>query len=175
LNSLGLLLSSRFSITGAEDDLKAAISVQRDVVRIIPDEDPERSSIPYNLSVSLADLFRQGEEVHHLIETTRMGWLAVNAAPESHPNRAMYLNAVGMILKEYHHLTGDILAEGQTSADLFSEGLRYNNFPPLDRIKAGKNAFYSYAGHEAWSLAYSIAREVVAAPSCSSLEKRATS
>jgi tetratricopeptide (TPR) repeat protein len=161
LNSLGLHLRSRFSITGAEDDLKAAISVQRDAVRIIPDEDPERSSILYNLSVSLADLFRQGEEVHHLIEATRMGWMAVNAAPESHPNRAMYLNAVGMILKEYPLLTGDILAEGQTSADLFSEGLRHSNSPPLDRIKAGKNAFYSYAGHEAWNMAYSIAREVV--------------
>ncbi|KAL3465419.1 CHAT domain-containing protein [Aspergillus heterothallicus] len=161
LNSLGLRLRSLYGVTGVVSDLEAAISAQRDAVRIIPVEDPERSIILYNLGVNLADLFRQTKEARYLIEASRTGWMAVNAAPESHPNRAMYLNAVGMLLKEYPHLTNNLLVEGQTSADLFTEGLRHENSPPLDRIKAGKNAFYCYAGHEAWNLAYSVARKVV--------------
>ncbi|KAL4783420.1 CHAT domain-containing protein [Aspergillus varians] len=161
LNSLGLLLRSRFSVTGSLDDLKAAIDVQREALRIIPEQDPERSLVLYNVGVSLADLFRQSREPQYLIEATGIGWEAVSAATESHPNRAMYLNAVGVLFQEYSDHTGSIFAEGRTSADLFTEALRHQNSPPLDRIKAGQNAFHSCVVHEEWNGANVIARDVV--------------
>ncbi|KAL4900238.1 CHAT domain-containing protein [Aspergillus multicolor] len=113
---------------GLLEDLEAAIDVQRKALQIVPRENPERSIALYNL------------KPRHLVEATSIG----------HPNRAMYLNSVGMLLQEYPY---DI--------DMFTEALRHENSPPLDRIKAGQNAFHSCIVDGEWSAANSVARDVV--------------
>ncbi|KAL4800791.1 CHAT domain-containing protein [Aspergillus venezuelensis] len=161
LNSLGLLVKLRFEVTDLQEDLEAAIDVQRKALQIVPRENPERSIALYNLSTILHGLFRHSREPGHLVEATRIGWEAVNAAHESHPNRAMYLNSVGMLLQEYPYDFGDVLSKELTPADMFTEALRHENSPPLDRIKAGQNAFHSCIVDGEWSAANSVARDVV--------------
>ncbi|KAJ0413547.1 CHAT domain-containing protein [Aspergillus carlsbadensis] len=161
LNSLGLLVKLRFEVTGLQEDLEAAIDVQRKALQIVPRENPERSIALYNLSAILEALFRHSREPRHLVEATNIGWEAVNAAHESHPNRAMYLNSVGMLLQEYPYDIGDVLSKELTPADMFTEALRHENSPPLDRIKAGQNAFHSCIVDGEWSAANSVAKDVV--------------
>ncbi|RJE26206.1 hypothetical protein PHISCL_01454 [Aspergillus sclerotialis] len=161
LNSLGLLLKSRFDVTNSPDDLKEAVDVQRDALRIVPKEDPERSIALHNVSVSLADLFQTNGDAQCLIEAIRIGWEAVNAVSESHPNRAMYLNEVGMLYKKQSDRAGAIITESRTPASLFSEALCHDASPPLDRIKAGKNAFHCHVMDGSWNEAIAVARDVV--------------
>ncbi|KAL4945910.1 hypothetical protein BDV06DRAFT_174016 [Aspergillus oleicola] len=161
LNSLGLLLKSRFGVTGLQDDLEAAISAQREAIHTVPGEDPERSIALHNLGASLAELFLHSREPRHLIEAIRLGSEAVEISPESHPNRAMYLNLVGMLLQEHSDDMDGFVAKGPTPADLFAEALRHETSPPLDRIKAGQNAFHSCVAEGDWGAANSVARDVV--------------
>ncbi|KAL5342735.1 CHAT domain-containing protein [Aspergillus crustosus] len=146
LNSLALLLRSRFNNTGLIHDLDAAHDLHRQALSLVPEDDPERHLVMYNMVTSLFDLFRHKEEQH----------------PDNHPNRAMYLNALGLLLQEPLNNTSctpppDI----RHSTIIFTKGLQNENSPPLDRIKAGQNAFHAQIALEDWASVCALARDVV--------------
>ncbi|KAL3479823.1 CHAT domain-containing protein [Aspergillus californicus] len=161
LNSLGLHLKARFGFTGLYDYLKAAVDVQREVLGILPRHDPERSIALYNASSTLTDLFRHTKDPEDLAQATNLAWQALDASAESHPNRAMYLNLTGMLLQENLDNKDGTLETPHNPVVLFTEALGHENSPPLDRIKAGQNAFHCCVTHGEWGAATSVAADVV--------------
>ncbi|OJI95878.1 hypothetical protein ASPVEDRAFT_180954 [Aspergillus versicolor CBS 583.65] len=161
LNSLGLHLKARFGVAGLYDDLKAVVDVQREVLRILPEQDPDYSIALYNTASTLADLFRYNKNPEDLSQATNLAWQTLDAAGESHPNRAMYLNLTGMLLQENSDTKDHPLETGPNPVVLFTEALGHENSPPLDRIKAGQSAFHCCVTHGEWSAATSVAADVV--------------
>ncbi|KAL4891097.1 CHAT domain-containing protein [Aspergillus ambiguus] len=159
LNSLHLLLISRFKITDNLSDLKSAIDAQREAIKRDSHYNDDRSILIHNLSVGLALYQRIGEPTDPT-EAIKLSWEAVNTASEYHPNRAMYLNTCGTFLKNYER-TRQIIPTDKKPQDLFLEALRHDSSPPLDRIKAGENAFDCYIANAEWTQANSVARDVV--------------
>ncbi|KAE8370628.1 CHAT domain-containing protein [Aspergillus caelatus] len=159
LNSLHLLLVSRSKATNTPADLVAAIKVQREALDA-PDTLSDRTILLHNLSQTLAYTQKESEQSVPR-EAVELSWETVNTAVKSHPNRAMYLNTFGTFLKEGYGHSRKLIHENQKPQDLFQEGLRSANSPPLDRIKAGQNAFDCYIADGQWANAVLVATEVV--------------
>ena len=143
LNSLHLLFISRFKTTNNLSDLKSAIEAQREAIKRDSHYRGDRSILIHNLSVGLALLQHTGEPTDPT-EAIKLSWEAVNAASEYHPNRAMYLNTCGTFLKENYESTRQIILGDKKPNELFLEAFHHESSPPLDRIKAGENAFDCY-------------------------------
>ncbi|KAE8381173.1 CHAT domain-containing protein [Aspergillus bertholletiae] len=160
LNSLHLLFISRFKTTNNLSDLKSAIEAQREAIKRDSHYRGDRSILIHNLSVGLA-LYQHTGEPTDPTEAIKLSWEAVETASEYHPNRAMYLNTCGTFLKENYELTTQIIPGDKKPKDLFLEAFRHESSPPLDRIKAGENAFDCYISNGEWTQANSVARDVV--------------
>lgn len=161
LNSMSLLLGMRFQKTGSQADLTDAIGAQRQALECAPDGYAQRDIILGNLSARMADQYRQTRRMENQAEAIRLCREAIETAPEHHPNRAMYLNRIGTLLKEDGAESIPDGAKNLTPLDYFLEALHHQNSPPLDRIKAGQNAFDSHAMYGKWDKASFVARDTV--------------
>ncbi|KAE8168526.1 CHAT domain-containing protein [Aspergillus tamarii] len=159
LNSLHLLLVSRSKATNTPADLVAAIKVQREALDS-PDTLSDRTILLHNLSQTLAYTQKESE-LPTTREAVELSWESVNTAPESHPNRAMYLNTFGTFLKDGYGHSKQLIHGNQKPQDFFQESLHSTNSPPLDRIKAGQNAFDCYVTDGQWANAGIVATEIV--------------
>ncbi|KAJ9226752.1 hypothetical protein DTO027B5_1912 [Paecilomyces variotii] len=161
LNSLSVHLGARFLKTKSTADLNEAILLGQKALNMILYRHPDRPVLLHNLSCRLLDRFRSQGHISDLQEAVRKGSQAVDAAPQGHPNCAMYLNHLGSLLRDPCVQGGQIITGNREPVALFTEALQQYNAPPLDRIKAGQNAFDCHVRKEDWAKATTVARDVV--------------
>lgn len=161
LNNLSTHLGARFLRTKSTTDLDEAVLLGQKALNMILYRHPDRPVLLHNLSCRLLDRFRNRGNISDLQEAVRKGSQAVDAAPQGHPNRAMYLNHLGSLIRDPCVQSGQIIIPNRDPIDLFTEALQQYNAPPLDRIKAGQNAFDCYVTKEDWCKATTVAKDVV--------------
>jgi hypothetical protein len=92
LNSLGVMLESRYKRTGAMADLEEAISVARQAVDATPADHPDCPGYLNNLGVMLESRYKRTRAMADLEEAIGVARQAVDATPAYHPDRAGRLN-----------------------------------------------------------------------------------
>ncbi|GFF56558.1 hypothetical protein IFM51744_08937 [Aspergillus udagawae] len=96
-----------------------------------------------------------------LEEAIRLGREAVKCTACDHPNRAVYLNNLGLRHGDRLKRMGDANGDFKASIHLFSDALRLSNASPLYRIQAGQNAFNYYAYANNWESARIVSNTVI--------------
>ncbi|KZV75357.1 TPR-like protein [Peniophora sp. CONT] len=96
LQTLGLVLQSRFDHMGEFDDLEGIISVQRLAVTLIRDDDLEKPTWLSELSESLQTRFDRLQNLDDLDNIISDRRLAVNLTPEGHTEKPTRLSNLGL-------------------------------------------------------------------------------
>lgn len=161
LNGLGMLLESRFTATQLPEDLQDMVATHREALQTIPEDHPERDCFLGSLADAMKTSFQQTFDSSHLMEAVQLRLKALSTKPTHHPNRAMHLNELGKILIKDKALAQAFAHEFESPLDIFVEALNHRNSPPIDRIRAGQNAFESYTTLNEWENAVRIATETM--------------
>jgi tetratricopeptide (TPR) repeat protein len=111
LDSLGVALGDRYSITGDEVDLEEAIRFSKEAVNITPLDSPDRAGRLSNYGIRLADKYSMSEEITDLEDAICIMRQVLDITPSDDPDRSMYLNNIGTAL-------GDRYLQTNRMADL---------------------------------------------------------
>ena len=107
LGSLCQALRIRFSTTGSRADLDAAIDAGRRAVEEAPDGSLSRAGLAGYLSAALLTRFVRSGSQADLDGAAAAGRTAVGAAKARHPDTAMVLAGMGLVLRARFELTRD--------------------------------------------------------------------
>ncbi|MFI1030987.1 CHAT domain-containing protein [Streptomyces sp. NPDC020951] len=98
LANLSQTLLVRYQLTGAEEDLAAALGTARRAVRTAREDDPERGLGVVNLAAGLSERYRREGETEDLDLAVDLMREAAARVPHDHTDRAQYLCSLGTIL-----------------------------------------------------------------------------
>ncbi|MGW1780026.1 CHAT domain-containing protein [Streptomyces sp. NPDC002143] len=98
LANLSQTLLVRYQLTGAEEDLAAALGTARRAVREAREDDPERGLGVVNLAAGLSERYLREGETEDLDLAVDLMREAAARAPHDHTDRAQYLCSLGTTL-----------------------------------------------------------------------------
>ncbi|KAF7334983.1 hypothetical protein MVEN_02248400 [Mycena venus] len=99
LGDHGIALYQRFEELGDVADLNKGVVIQKDVVHLTPDEDPDLPARLTNLGNSLCLRFQRLGDLDDLSESISKHKNAVYLIPDSHPDMPARLNSLGNSLQ----------------------------------------------------------------------------
>ncbi|VDB87841.1 unnamed protein product [Peniophora sp. CBMAI 1063] len=108
LNTLGVLLQTRFDRTGAPEDLEEAISTHQLATELLSDDDQNKPLLLHNLSRAMLDRFKRRGEVQDLEQAIALQRLAVELASDDRPDMPLLLNSLGSSLLERFRSSGEL-------------------------------------------------------------------
>ena len=116
LDTLGVVLATRFGKLGALEDLQEAIRRSEEAVAVTPVDHPDRAGRLNDLGNRLSTRFQRIGALEDLQKAIRLGEEAVAATPVNHPDRAGRLNNLGNRLMTRTGDRGSPIVRGQSTS-----------------------------------------------------------